>query len=71
MDMEFSPTVSQCISNGCSTREKIIRVSIRIIPEINFTCTGTVTHWRADGTPGDIVGIDLPPANQARFRLFF
>ena len=53
----FPDTTSLCtsLSDTCGTREieaggpPSSRVRTRIIPEMNFTCSGTVTHWRAAG----------------------
>ena len=49
--MGFPATVSQCTSSDdCGTRESNGNTDItRIIPDMNFTCTGTVTKWRAAG----------------------
>ena len=141
--MGFLSTTSLCTSPNdiCGTREiegggsPDSRARTRIIPEMNFTCSGTVTHWRAAGEfrtggnaeinsvlsiwreksggtydrvdgielgrcgsgvqatlvtgmsniykctlpeservsvqPGDIVGIELPSDNRAKFRLYF
>ena len=139
--MGFPSTVPQCSAGVCGTREVGTggnRDRTRIIPEMSFTCSGTVTHWRAAGVfrtqgnalinsvlstwrerssepgtydrvgeielgicgsqgvqaplvmgtsnvyectllqservsvqPGDIVGIELHSANEAKFRLYF
>ena len=45
--MGFPSTVLQCSS--CASREQGNRATTRIIPDMNFTCSGTVTHWRAAG----------------------
>ena len=52
--MGFPSTVPQCSTDGCGTREvgtgkQSDRLRTRIIPEMSFTCSGTVTHWRAAG----------------------
>ena len=49
--MGFPSTVPQCSTRGCGTREVNMRNGLRtrIIPEMSFTCFGTVTHWRAAG----------------------
>ena len=133
--MGFLSTVPQCSTGVCGTREDNgNRFRTRVIPEMSFTCHGTVTHWRAAGEfrtqgnaminsvlsiwrerssergtynrvgevelgtcgnqvpapsvtnvyectlpqservsvqPGDIVGIELPPENDANFQLYF
>ena len=50
--MGFPSTVPQCFTGVCGTREVGAggsRLRTRIIPEMSFTCSGTVTHWRAAG----------------------
>ena len=48
--MGFLSAVPQCITSGCGTREEDgNRLRTRVIPEMSFTCSGTVTHWRAAG----------------------
>ena len=48
--MGFPSTVPQCSTGICDTREEGgNRLRTRIIPEMSFTCRGTVTHWRAAG----------------------
>ena len=42
------PTESQC-TNGCGIREAGGSAITRIIPDMNFTCTGNVIEWRAAG----------------------
>ena len=130
--MGLPSNASLCTSgDSCGTREEGgNRIRTRIIPEISFTCSGTVTGWRAAGEirsaltnsvlsiwrerssgsgiydrvsgielgicgdedpapsvmsniyecilpqtvsvqPGYIVGIELPPENESRFRLYF
>ena len=42
----------QCADSSCVTRDSELngnRVSTIIVPEMSFTCSGTVTHWRAAG----------------------
>ena len=47
--MGFPSTMSLCTSGGtCGTREEFSSRT-RIIPEMTFTCSGIVTHWRAAG----------------------
>ena len=46
--MGFLSTVSECTS-GCSTRQQGSTITTRIIPNMMFTCTGTVVKWRAAG----------------------
>ncbi len=47
--MGFPSVVSQCPGSGiCGTRQRSNAIT-RIIPDMNFTCTGTVTRWRAAG----------------------
>ena len=43
----FLSTVNDC--TGCGFREDNGNVFTRIIPDMNFTCNGTVTYWRAAG----------------------
>ena len=47
--MGFLSTVSECTSHGCGTRATHREVLTRIIPDMMFTCTGTVVKWRAAG----------------------
>ena len=47
--MGFSTTVSGCTAGNCATKEENNTSTIRIIPGMLFTCSGTVTHWRAAG----------------------
>ena len=51
--MGFPDTASLCTRSGasCGTREvgPSSTARTRIIPEMTFTCHGTVTHWRAAG----------------------
>ena len=47
--MGFLSTVSECTSSGCGTRQEGSTVTTRIIPDMMFTCTGTVVKWRAAG----------------------
>ena len=54
--MGFPSATSLCTSGAgqCGTREVGMgalnsRLRTRIIPEMTFTCSGTVTHWRAAG----------------------
>ena len=48
--MGFPSTVPQCTLDDCRTREADGSMAItRIIPDMNFTCSGTVTGWRAAG----------------------
>ena len=135
--MGFLSTVSQCTA-GCTREQQGGQISegtTHIIPDMSFTCNGTVTYWRAAGEfrtngnakinsvlsiwrsnepgtydriervelgicgtgdqaplvmgmtnvyectllqtervsvqPGDIVGIELPLRNDAKFRLHF
>ena len=44
--MGFLAAVSDC---SCDTKEIGNTFTTRIIPEMSFTCSGTVTHWRAAG----------------------
>ena len=41
--------VSECTNSGCDTRQEGSTVTTRIIPDMMFTCTGTVVKWRAAG----------------------
>ena len=47
--MGFLSTVSECTNSGCGTRQEGSTVITRIIPDMMFTCTGTVVKWRAAG----------------------
>ena len=48
--MGFPSTVPQCTLDDCRTREEGGSRGITlIIPDMNFTCSGTVTGWRAAG----------------------
>ena len=133
--MGLPSNASLCTSGtSCGTREGFQGgIRTRIIPDMNFTCSGTVTGWRAAGEirdagnaqtnsvlsiwretssgsgtydrvsgtelgicgtqdpaalvmsniyecilpqtvsvqPGYIVGIELPPENESKFRLYF
>ena len=50
--MGFPSDVSRCAS-GCGTREVGITPITCIIPDMNFTCTGTIVQWRAAGRVDD------------------
>ena len=49
--MGFPSTVLQCSTGDCGTREQDTNGGFTtvIIPDMNFTCSGTVTGWRAAG----------------------
>ena len=124
--MGFPTTVPDCSGGNCITKQGTF-----IVPDMNFTCSGTVTGWRVAGErlggdrnsaliiwrerssehgtynsvdtielaicagqrvetgmnnvyectlnqggrvsvqPGDIIGIDTPGLNNAKFRLYF
>ena len=44
----FPTTVPDCTADDCVTKESNT-LTTRIIPEMSFTCLGTVTGWRAAG----------------------
>ena len=46
----FQSNVPECTNRGCGTRGSSSTAITRIIPDMNFTCTGTVTKWKAAGS---------------------
>ena len=45
----FPTIVPGCTADSCDTKVTDHIFTIRIIPEMSFTCSGTVTCWRAAG----------------------
>ena len=46
----FLSAVTDCTSSGCGTRREGSTVVTRIIPDVRFTCNGSVVKWRAAGS---------------------
>ena len=57
--MGFPSTVPQCTTGDCGPREQDNQgVTTVIVPEMSFTCSGMVTHWRAAGEFSDAGNAD-------------
>ena len=57
--MGFLSTVPQCTTGDCGPREQDNQgVTTVIVPEMSFTCSGTVTHWRVAGEFSDAGNTD-------------